>query len=125
MKKLDYTDAWYETGEAYGTPFEERTWGQRDFTWSGCSDKPRGICVAIEYLIPTRGKNRPYKGHNWFTVFARYYGFKDIKAYWWPRTSEYDRARSDFAILMWALGNAGFQDLLDYAAGEGKYARET
>jgi len=114
MKKLDYAPAWYKIGEAYGTPFEERTERQKFIAGK------RALCLSMSRLNKKIYLVGPF---NRLKKDMRIRP-KDSMCHheWWPYTSEYDQARSDFAILMWALGNAGFQDLLDYAAGEGKYA---
>jgi len=117
MKKLDYAPAWYKIGEAYGTPFEERTDKQKEIAIK------HALCLSFDNYFTIRDMNDPNIS-DYFEILAKDMNIKFIGlgTHWWPDNGHYDRARSDFAILMWALGNAGFQDLLDYAAGEGKYA---
>jgi hypothetical protein len=88
---------WLEIAEAFGTPFAKRTERQLKITLRQLVGFRSGLCYAL-------------------------YGYKVIEmelignamglnGYWWPCTDEGDSDRSDFALLMWAIGEDEFEEL--------------
>ena len=101
MSKINWEAHWLEIAEAYGTPARKRTQRQRELIG--------GLCHSLEYATSYN--------FNDSLEFSKLKNTVDIDCYWWPPTPAYNQVRSDFALLMWALGNDGFEDLLEYARG--------
>ena len=110
MKTKITSANWLEIAEAYGTPFEERTERQGDIAGHPTTEYRYHLS-----LCGTINNNFNINIYDQMEMMAR--SMNIYRAYWWPCDSAYDQSRSDFALLMWAIGTRGFNDLLKYAEG--------
>lgn len=102
MKTISWPAVWAEIEEAFGTPYAERTERQKMLSCNG-------LCFAVSAATGDhRNKLKIlFLGHS-----------MGLGMYWCSHDDiNSDLARSDFALLMAALGQKGFEDLLRYAEG--------
>lgn len=106
---------WYEIYGAFEKPFSKRTKRQKVITMNKDQTERGGLCWAL-------ANGFDMYSYHWLDSLA---DSMDIGTAWWaPSNNKGDQARSDFALLMWALGNEGFKDLLRYAEDPEKYTTD-
>ena len=105
---------WLEIAEAFGTPYAERTLIQNCLThFSGGDETMR---VLAKKMNIDRSCCLCWALEDCGVDFPKDDETPDLTdTVWWPKQHQYDQARSDFALLMWAMGDRGFNDLMEYA----------
>lgn len=103
MTKIDHKKIWTEIGDAFATPYKDRTERQKHMTFFG-------LCWAFWEIS---GSNRIY------SVMEDLGNSMSIGHCWWKKergesgfTIRTDRERATFAYFMAAMGNKGYEELI-------------
>lgn len=76
------------------------------FAVSGDAAAYNGICDAIATITEQGlGDGPSHNFYNWGKT-------ANHSIFWWPLTDTGDRQRSDFCLLMWAMGTKAYRELV-------------
>ena len=104
--KINYIKIWRETGDAFATPYEERTEWQRQITRNG-------LCYAFkQILLRDYDLSRKEVGRLSYISICNLGHSMGLKGQWCSYSEDNRYIRSDFACLMAELGNEGYEELI-------------
>ena len=96
--KINYVKIWRQIGDAFATPFEERTGRQKNMTIDG-------LCHALPFKMEF-----DFDQIRWSVDVYGYWLTTRHRSKYFRR--ENDRCRATFAYFMAELGNEGYEELI-------------